>query len=86
VKRLSFVQATFEEIDHTDVVNRIGSVIVSVLASNAVDRGFEPYPIRIWITKLRISNITLSIETGRLHAILIGNRICHVCNSDIGNR
>ena len=37
-----FVQATFEEIDHTDVVNRIGSVIVSVLASSAVDRGFEP--------------------------------------------
>jgi hypothetical protein len=42
VKRLLFVQTIFEEIDHTDVVNRIGSVIVSVLASSAVDRGFEP--------------------------------------------
>ena len=42
MKRLLFVQTIFEEIDHTDVVNRIGSVIVSVLASSAVDRGFEP--------------------------------------------
>ena len=28
---------------HLCAVNRIGSVIVSVLASSAVDRGFEPH-------------------------------------------
>ena len=52
---------------------------------------FEKYLIklpensRIWITKLRTSNLKIPIETGRWHNIPVNERICHKCNENIGD-
>ena len=51
----------------------------------------EPYLIRlhpfdrIYMCKLRCSNLKLPIETGRWANILKQNRKCHLCNLEIGN-
>ena len=40
---------------------------------------------RCWITKLRTSNLRLPIETGRWFKVLRENRICKLCNTNIGD-
>ena len=40
---------------------------------------------RCWITKLRTSNLRLPIETGRWFNVLRENRICKLCNTNIGD-
>ena len=55
------------------------------------DFSFEKYLIRlpdcdrIWITKLRTSNLHLPIETGRWYNIPREDRICTLCNENIGD-
>ena len=44
-----------------------------------------PENARIWITKLRTSNLKIPIETGRWHNIPVSERICHKCNESIGD-
>ena len=44
-----------------------------------------PENSRIWITKLRTSNLKIPIETGRWHNIPLDERICHKCNEGIGD-
>ena len=40
---------------------------------------------RIWITKLRTSNVHLPIETGRWHNIPRHERICSFCDNSVGD-
>ena len=53
--------------------------------------GFENYLIkipenaRIWMTKLRTSNIKIPIETGRWHNIPAEDRKCHICKESVGD-
>ena len=42
-----------------------------------------PYNLRIWITKLRTSNLEILIETGRWRNIPVEERICNICNENI---
>ena len=44
-----------------------------------------PYNLKIWITKLRISNLKIPIETGRWRNIPVEERICNLCNENIGD-
>ena len=44
-----------------------------------------PYNLKIWITKLRTSNLKIPIETGRWHNIPVEERICNMCNANIGD-
>ena len=41
--------------------------------------------MRIWITKLRTSNLKILIETGRWRNIPVEERISNICNENIGN-
>ena len=44
-----------------------------------------PESNRIWITKIRTSNLRLPVETGRWHNIPREDRICSFCNENIGD-
>jgi len=44
-----------------------------------------PYNLRIWITKLRTTNLKILIETGRWRNIPVEERICNICNENIGD-
>ena len=52
---------------------------------------FEKYLVkipenhRIWLTKLRLSNLKLPIETGRWQNIPVEERLCHKCHEGIGD-
>ena len=41
--------------------------------------------MKIWITKLRISNLKIPIETGRWRNIPVEERISNMCNENIGD-
>ena len=53
--------------------------------------GFEKYLIkipensRVWITKFRLSNLKIPVETGRWQNIPMEERICQKCNQNIGD-
>ena len=40
---------------------------------------------RLWLTKLRTSNLRLPIETGRWYKIPREDRKCHLCNNGLGD-
>ena len=44
-----------------------------------------PESYRTWITKLRTSNLRLPIETGRWFNIPVDDRICNLCQDNIGD-
>jgi hypothetical protein len=43
------------------------------------------YNLKIWITKLRISNLKIPIETGRWRNIPVEELISNMCNENIGD-
>ena len=61
------------------------------LQSCCVSEGAEknltrlPDSDRIWISKLRTSNLHLPIETGRWYSVAREDRICMLCNEHIGD-
>jgi hypothetical protein len=55
--------------------NRIGDVMVSVLASSAVDRGFEPWSGQARDYKIGICRFYAKHEVSRRKTSWLGNRI-----------
>ena len=44
-----------------------------------------PSHLRIWLTKLRTSNLKLPVETGRWNGIQYELRTCNFCHRNVGN-
>lgn len=72
---------------HQDVQLSSRGVFYSSYKNNF---GFENYLIkipenaRIWMTKLRMSNLKIPIETGRWHNIPAEDRKCRICKENVG--
>jgi hypothetical protein len=61
------------------------SLNIDSIKFNHVRNKIEYLETRIWITKLRTSNLKILIEAGRWRNIPVEESISNICNENIGN-